>query len=641
MDHHSDVVAGRHRPRRTAVALVAGTLVAVAAVPVASGHVTTDNLHGGTGTGVKVVGHSDLGGAGLNGHVAVLGDHAFVGHGTSGGTGFQWNKTPKCNDVGFAGAAGTVKVVSLANPSNPTVVATISLSDADPTTRDNQVVARDVDALRVSTPFFTGDLLAIARETCGRNQEGSVGVDFYDVTNPASPTPLGFDERSVGNVNTRSVRLVQRPDGRVLALEANQGGTAGGIHVADVTNPRAPLPVGTFDQPNGASSKKECRPFSFAQGASPNVTGSKAYAAYQDSGLFVLDLDALPVTATDPLPNLKKLGEAQYGPDEEGNSFRFVPNPAESLALATDEDLNPAKTTITVSTGPAAGTYRGCEAIWGDPLFTRATPSVTGRVVPATAFGCFAADYANKPISGNIALARRGGTCSFDERARVAQSVGATAMVISNAATDHHLDGTGVLFSPDSVLSVDAGVTIPVVMTTREAGDAIRNADAADPVSGVTATLADSAETWGALRVLNLGVGDPTQVATFNSPGSNVLTPGRGLYHAVNTVWDGNSRAFVAWMSDGFRVVDLGNPSAPVAKHSYVPPGVTDPTGNYGAVPLVVDIEKFGASRAVISDINGGLYVLDMVTTKEQCKSGEHAQYGFATQGACLEFLGF
>lgn len=617
-----------------------GVGVDASADVVAADATSTPAMHGGTGKGVAVVGHSDLGGAGLNGHVAVLANHAYVGYGTNG-LGFQWNKTPKCTEAGTPG--GVVKVVSLADPANPTVVATINPAVLSPAAA-RFTIARDVAALRVSTPLFTGDLLAVALEKCATfGSNVPVGVQFYDVTNPASPQLLGVDDRSgPQSFAVRGVSLVQRPgDGRVFALEAIEGGSMGGIWVTDVTNPRTPAAIGLFAEPNGGSTM-ECRPFSFAKGVSSNAAGTRAYAAYQDGGLFVLDIsDPLQTNPTGILTDLPKVKEHKYAATEEGNSYRFVPNAAETTALATDEDLNPAKTTLTIGSGSATGTYRGCEAIWGGgapatgPLFRRSTPSITAETIfVSDGLGCATTDYPSA-ASGKIAIVDRG-VCSFDTKARSAEAAGALALLIGNNSADHHTGGGGVLFAPDAVAAVDAGVTIPIVMITQEARNAIVLADPAP-----TATLADNAETWGALRVFDVsGTGTGmTQVATFNSPHSNVLTPGNGLYHAVNPVWDGTN-ALVAWMSDGFRVVDVTTPSAPVGRAYYVPPGVSDPTGNYSAVPLVVDVEKHG-SNVVISDINGGLYVLNVVKDKEQCKNGGHTKYGFATQGECLEFLGF
>lgn len=602
-----------------------GTAIAVAAIAVsisvtpASAHESSDPLHGGQGAGVTVIGHSDLGGAGLNGHLDVLGDYAYVGAGTNGGFAAQWNKTPKCD-----AQPNKVKVVSLKDPANPTVVSTIDVTGAgeDP----GATVARAVSVIRVkplapANAAFTGDLLAVALESCGGN--GRLGVDLYNVSDPSRPTRLGTDTPVIGTA-TRDVSLVQRPDGRILALEANQ---SGGIREVDVTAPTAPVPVGTFST---TSSGQGCRPFSFAQGVTANAAGSRAYAAFGDAGLLTLDISN-PMPGTPP----SKLAQALYGASEEGNSFRFVPNGDETAALATDEDLLPAQTTLTVKTGPAAavtepgasapGVFRGCEAIWGNPLYRQATPSLADReVVFVPNNGC-PEGYAGD-VPGKVVLVDRGGSGAcfdFDGKARIAQQRGAAAVLVANTSA------TAPVFSPDATAAGDARVTIPLAMVRKEAGDAIKAGLAGNQT--VTGTLADNPDTWGALRVFNLPPppANPTQAAVFNAPHTKVLTPGDGLYHAVNPLWDGD-RALVAWMSDGLRVVDLKDRSAPKAGGFYVPPGVSDPTGNYGKVPLVVDVAKLG-DRVVISDINGGLYVLEL---RDPTAAGGGGAQGVAGGGA-------
>ncbi|MGH2704470.1 MAG: PA domain-containing protein, partial [Actinomycetota bacterium] len=578
----------RALPFLGAISALATAIVLIANMS-ALAHVPTDPLHGGTGVGAKVIGHSDLGGGGLNGNVAVLGNTAFVGQGTNGGFAAQWNKTPTCKAGG--GPTSNVKVVDLTSPASPTLISTIPIGSG---AQRRLTLARDVAAIHVSTPAFTGDVLAVGLERCNNDTGGDSGVEFYDVTDPAAPKLLSKDLRNMGqafNTATRQVTLVSRPsDGRVFALEANNGVDPddSGIQVLDITDPKHPQQVGTFPQgqfPSVDTSRiQECRPFNFAQGVSSNAAGTTAYAAFYDKGLFRLDI-------SNPTGTLPALSQTQYPVSEEGNSFRFVPNDSETTALATDEDLNPAKTSLTVTSGSASqftepggtgpGVFRGCEAIWGagapntGPLYRRTAPSVTSQVVFAPNGGCDPSDFAAVDSTGKIVLVFRGGTlasgdiCGFEDKARFAQQDGAAALLVGNSAADHHGGASGFLFSVDSVSPADAGITLPVVLITREARDAIRNSQIAGDT--VTATLADSPDTWGALRIVNLAGGSPIQVGVFNAPHTTVLTPGDGLYHAVNPLWAGN-QAVVAWMSDGLRVVDAGTPAAPKGRAFYVPP---------------------------------------------------------------------
>jgi hypothetical protein len=69
----------------------------------------------------------------------------------------------------------------------------------------------------------------VALERCAGVLNGLVGVQYYDVSDPARPLLLGF-YNGLTRTAPRDVSLVQRPDGRVFALEANQGD---GIRMVD------------------------------------------------------------------------------------------------------------------------------------------------------------------------------------------------------------------------------------------------------------------------------------------------------------------------------------------------------------------------------------------------------------------------
>ncbi len=100
-----------------------------------------------------------------------------------------------------------------------------------------------------------------------------------------------------------------------------------------------------------------------------------------------------------------------------------------------------------------------------------------------------------------------------------------------------------------------------------------------------------------------------------------------------------NDIALTTWMTDGLRVLDLSNPSTPTQLAAFMPPAVADPSGTAGAGPnnasgggslqrgiswptqrLItgVDMRKLSATsaRIVVSDINGGLSVLDATITR-------------------------
>src|SRR5262245_25097355 len=100
-------------------------------------------------TNLKVAGRNDLGGAGLNGPISIVGKTAVVGSGVVA------NAPTHPDPASYAECfAATVKVVQLASPKRPTVAATIPLAAG--------VAAIGVATLAVATPSFNGDLAAVA-----------------------------------------------------------------------------------------------------------------------------------------------------------------------------------------------------------------------------------------------------------------------------------------------------------------------------------------------------------------------------------------------------------------------------------------------------------------------------------------------
>ena len=161
-------------------------------------------------------------------------------------------------------------------------------------------------------------------------------------------------------------------------------------------------------------------------------------------------------------------------------------------------------------------------------------------------------------------------------------------------------------------------------------------ADAAAMVpETLRATLKDNQGVWGEQKIVDFSVNPPKVIGTYQSPTSKVWPPpNNGVFMPREARMFGNELAFTSWMTDGLRVVDVSTPSAPKEVASFVPPGVADPSPFAGAGPnnaggggslqrgsswptqtLVtgVDVRRLSPDRAriVISDINGGLSVVD------------------------------
>ena len=612
---------------------------------------------------MRLIGRSDLGGAGLNGDVTVVGTTAIVAAGLMPAAGVHahlYNPYP-CPAV-------AIKLVDLSQPSAPKVVGTIPIPAG--------VAAHGVSAARVRTPSFTGDLLAVALTVCGlAGNTLDRGVAYYDVTHPNAPTLLGRYSADADIVHAdsipacgppplssarcassqHSVSLIQRPDGRVLSLSLEPGASAskypsGDLRVVDVTDPRHPVQVGAFPAPaTPIFSNNGCRPFSAGHGAGFSQSGMGGLLAFYDGGIFILDLggSGTPV----------KRGQFTYPNDRsfEG-SAAYVASArvnGRDLALVSEADFIAPTTTLAVDGQPnVAGPKFGCEAIFtlydqqnraqlyrqpgsrvdGELAYVgRGCPVSHGADVMHANMAAMQADEYVSPVNGRIALIDRsrqavqpglaeGSGCSVAERVRLAQSEGARGVVILQTSV-----AAPQAFSADGD---PAGITIPVMMIDKADGDALRAVLCASvdkglciPSSVLTASMRDTPGEWGAFRVVDVTEpASPRELGVFRTPNSSifpprdvgVLSPQRAAVHG--------SFAVVPWNSDGARVIDV-SAGAPREVGSFVPPDIADPTGVLPKKAFVVSVALLsvpGLSRTsrardyvVISDVNSGLYVLE------------------------------
>jgi hypothetical protein len=614
-----------------------------------------------------VLGHTDLGGAGLNGDVAVVGTTAVVGGGLIPNTGYHQERYNPLPCLGTS-----VKVVDLRDPSAPHAVATIPVPEG--------VAAISVDALRVSTPSFTGDLAAIALDD-GPSEAGPTGctvnaahpspsgvdrgVMFYDITTPADPKFLGrymADQTPVDDVppagpgcgpppdgNTdrcatgqHSVALAQRPDGKVIALTVElvadfRNKPSGDVRVVDVTDPRRPTQLAAWPplgRRPGSFSPNGCAPFVNGHAATLSADGREAAVAFLDAGTFTLDLSNPAAPA-----QVAQVGFAADRPVEGNAGFATrVEAGDRAMVLESDEGWFPAGTSLVVDApSPLAGTKFACEGLptLFDPtgqaqLYKRPGAKVSadltyaGRGCPARGAGNATPEdpYLADPRGRIVVLdtAKVNATqpdvaqaaCNNTTRVRRAQDAGAVAVLFAR-----------VPLAPFSASPQAIGwggsatdITIPGAMVDQPDADALRGALCPAVEGGLCAggqpvrgSLVDTEGEWGGVRLIDLSdpVG-PRVAGTWRPPEAAVYPPpDLGVYAPGSSVADGHL-AYVAWHAAGLRVLDVGG-DAPREVASFVPGAQADPAKVLPTATDVVGV-AVGARFVVVSDTNSGLYVL-------------------------------
>lgn len=269
-----------------------------------------------------VVGHSDLGGGGLNADVWEHKGYAYVG---------VWS--------GPCPATG-VKVADVRDPHSPTLVSRLQ--------NPSRTSAEDVVVRHVDTPSFTGDLAVVGIQTCGDPTRSQVfrGLQLFDVTDPTLPREISRYRVNQNTIGCHEVDLAVRADGSVLAACSNEfaeqiAGSDEAI-VVDVTNPYRPHKVGGFAlgrdlgvDPGSTRQNVGCIPASFGHSVRFADSGRTLFASYWDYGTlrFVVRPDGGlrgPDGRTDIAP-----------PDEDGDNHSMTLARNGATMVVNAEDFSP------------------------------------------------------------------------------------------------------------------------------------------------------------------------------------------------------------------------------------------------------------------------------------------------------------
>lgn len=488
----------------------------------------------------------------------------------------------------------------------------------------------------------------------------------FDNVNPDAP-PCGPKNDSRCAKDQFSVQLRRIRDGRILSLSTkidarDVNSPTGDVRLVDVTNPTVPIQVSSWpelgeDPPR--TSNNGCYPNGGSRGAEFSTDGTKVYVPYLDGGLFTLNIEDLANPTADPA---KGGGRWSYPQDwnVEGNGAYVAQTDVggRKLALLADEDwIGPTSAFQVEAPTNLAGVNPGCSDLFTsvDLGFDSQISSRPGRRLPGELVyigrGCPAAKAPDGTttspadpylvpegdVNGKLVLADRNlntaiqpgllnvppGPCTFNSRVRRAQDLGALGVVLITAAgVPESVAGFPPVGSPrtqfDQNLRPTGDLSIPGFQIKRPIGEALRTAmcpaTSGTPrrcTGGVPGrgTLVDLAGEWGGLRVIDVtNPAKPNQVSIYRTANAQVFPPPdiRKVYSVHHAVVQG-STAYVAWNSDGLRVLDLTG-AQPRETFSFVPPDTVDPTGTLPAKAYVQGV-AISPRHVVISDVNSGIYV--------------------------------
>jgi hypothetical protein len=383
-------------------------------------------------------------------------------------------------DWGAKCSTGGVYVVDISNPAAPTRVRFIN-------SRGRGYITEGVQALRIQTTAYTGDILVLSNEWCAvkpNPKQNPGGITIWDINNPAEPKLLveAFGDFDLHGPNqaAESHSVIAWDAGDKAFAAAIDNEELEDVDLFDITNPRRPAMVAETDLPgvhvNAYGTEKTSHDFDVLR--FPNGTWH----------LMVSDWDAgwIDVDVTDPA-NPKIVGDFDYAPCDqvvrtacppEGNAHQGEWNSDGSLFVGTDEDFSPFRLPITVTEKrtdgnnpagqPAPGTlYAAGEFSWTKPVADRLDDKINGPTIfggygcpgnpvpPESALGTLRTD------EESIIVFQRGpvqdpnapiDSCFFSDKVAAGEAAGYDVVIIA----DHHV-GSQAGHHPDSFLCGSQG----------------------------------------------------------------------------------------------------------------------------------------------------------------------------------------
>jgi hypothetical protein len=543
------------------------------------GHLTGSGAYGD----LETVGQLRVSGAQeeLIADVTALGDFAYLAN---------WGEAdcagPETGGVNSPDAGAWV--IDISDPADPREVNFIPMpQDTRP--------GEGMQAIHIETKWFSGDMLVMNAEACGKNYKG--GFMLYDVTNPLKPKTLkeGFGDRTRSDAHQTHSAFVWQ-DGPNAYLVAQDEEDLADVDIFDITNPRAPRLI----------SELNLNAFGVAQPAL-NLTDSNLHdmtvkcmtsgayadrcimiASYWDGGYVLLDVsdpaDPAFIFDTDYAaidPELFEQTGIALTP--EGNAHQAEFTADNRFFIATDEDFGPYRALVESDDG---GSYPAGEFGWTIPISelygTLNGPTVyggygcsgdRGAIPDASTVGALAAGEEAILVLQRGPVGDPSSTqpaCFFSEKIETAQLLGYDAVIIAN----HHggaLGGEG----PDSYLCGSQGhqfeITISALCMGHRAmhelfDDTEASDDYAYPESApAVGTIGDRIGTtsqfdgWGYVHLFDAATGEALDTYAIPEAMAPAFASGFGdlSVHEVATHPTDPSLAYLSYYAGGVRALQI------------------------------------------------------------------------------------
>jgi hypothetical protein len=513
-----------------------------------------------------------------------------------------------------------VHVVDINDPASPKEVAFI-------VSKEGSYPGEGVQALRVTTSAFSGDILVTNNEKC-KDAAGFGGMNIYDVSNPAHPTPLveGVGDSTVSGQGKKdaheihSVFAWDAGDKAYAVIVDNEEGVD--VDIVDITNPKKAFLTAEYDL-------DEMFP-QILQASPPNLTevffhdvvvkeidGRQVMLlSYWDAGYVTIDITDVHNPAyigdtdfTDPDPEAAESGFI-VPPEGNGHEAEFTRDNA--YIIGADEDFGPIPvlaqnvTDGTDITGATPGSNTTPLALGSTLMGESVFVGRACNVDPAVPAG--------DPSTVDFAVVERG-LCTFTEKvANVIAAGGYDAVLIFNrTGADACNQTTGMSVSGDiptfGVIPRGEGFAIFDVLYS-DADCLAGTGPTALPVAigtvGNTLSFTAYFDGWGYVHLFRMEGGKMTELDTYAIPEAHDPAFATGFgdlsVHEAATSHERDDLVYFSYYAGGFRVVEITDDEKLVEVGRYI-----DPNGNnFWGVQV---FEDGGTEYVAASDRDSGLWI--------------------------------
>jgi hypothetical protein len=511
-----------------------------------------------------------------------------------------------------------VHVVDVRNPAAPKEAAFIQA-------KEGSYPGEGIQALHIDTSAYSGDILVSNNEKC-KDTAGFGGMNIYDISKPASPTPLveGIGDSTVngqGKKDANEIHSVFAWDAGSKAYAVIVDNDEGAdVDIIDITDPKKASLIAEYDLDQRFPQILQASPSNLTEVFFHDVV-VKEIGGRQVMLLSYWDAGYVAIDVTNPL-NPTYIGDTDFtNPDPEALESGYTVKPegngheAEFTAdnryiVGADEDFNPYVLEGTnVTDGTAINASQGSDTTQlGEGQTIEGVSVFVGRACtgdPAVPAGDSAVT--------DIAVVERG-VCTFTEKvANVIAAGGYDAVLVFNRTGTDACDGTiGMTVAGDiptfGVAPRGQGFAIfnqPYDNAACLAGTGPAQLPVALGTKGDTLRFQSSFDGWGYVHLFRYGSGKMAELDTYAIPEAHdpAFASGFGALsvHEAATSPTRSDLVYFSYYAAGFRVAKIAGGKLTEVGH-YIDVG----GNNFWGVQV---FQHAGQEYVAASDRDYGLYI--------------------------------